>query len=596
MLSFLARSLACLALVVPLVATAAVAQSLEISQILQNYDESHAAEGEYGGTLEFPWYFFAPFKSLNVTADVQAAALLLNLYPRLMVNDALLIEPKCHMCTSYQVSANGMDVTFELRTGMRWSDGVPITSRDIVMSARIFGDPTNFTDLRKYLLLGQDFITYSATDKDTVVMHLPERISDVKWKEQARMPVLPAHVFGTAYEEGGIEAVRALYPLGTTEIVSAGAWRFGSYDAEEGLILLENREQNWIKDAYGNSLPYVDRLHFYGTSGKGEAEVVLSGSGDLANQVLDGLLIDDLQEAGHKVVKVRVTQSTMDFLIPNFLHPDPRGRELNQSTDFRRALSMLLDRAAYKKEFYGDMAEPVYNFNNRPGYVDLPYPRFDYDLQLAQKLLEGLGLSRDSTASACPGGCYSYPDGSDLVWELIHFDRPNLNGPAKWVARALREGGLNVSDSPQTVEAMLDLVYLRESETFLDFDLWFDARSAAIDGREFWSEVFHLGGDYRYWGIGPEPGVGPSDVQPWEMRLSEIATIIESEAPKSKKVAAAAEGTVIFAEQLPMIPIVQVDRYQAYDRRVGNTFDQVLPDDYLFSFFMGPLLQVLYIK
>jgi ABC-type transport system substrate-binding protein len=285
----------------------------------------------------------------------------------------------------------------------------------------------------------------------------------------------------------------------------------------------------------------------------------------------------------------------MVFVIPNFVHPDPRIRALVQDRRFRRALSMLIDRESFGGQMYGELAEPVYNWNDREGYNDLPYPRFNYAPAAAYALFEELGLRRDGTRSSCPDGCYVLPDGTPLVLKLSHFDRSEINEGAALMAKALQSVGLEIVDDPENPDTMVERVFTRDSGVFREFDLWYDRRGGALDGREFYGAVFDVGADYRYWGIGPAPGVAPSDVQAWEVRLSELSAINESKGPLAERVAAAAEATVIFAEELPMIPVVLLSRYQAYVGNLANTLDQVT-DDYSLAFSNGDNVQLLFFR
>jgi ABC-type transport system substrate-binding protein len=590
--SFLARLL----LAVPLLGAIALAQPLDISTNWPAFSQENVPEGKYGGVLRVPWSWYSPFSSLNVVADPMADALLSIIYPKVMASDAVHDGiPDCYLCQSYEVSTDGTEVTFRLREGIRWSDGTPLTAKDVVASAKIFGDPDYGGNYRRLVMVGEDLVEYEAVDDTTVVLRLPRALSEATWKDMARIRVLPRHVFGRAYERGGIAAVKELYPLGTEEIVSAGAWRFGSYNAKDGLVLLENREGNWVTDAYGNKLPYVDEYRQFGVGDSNEAELLLGGDADIAPEVSEGLLLDELRGAGHQLVTPHTVSSTMLYVIPNFLHPDPEMRTLMRDRRFRRALSMLINRQGFGRELYGELAQPVFNWNDRQGFVDLGYPRFGYDTRKAHSLFEELGLRRDQARTACPAGCYVHPSGDPLLIELSHFDRAELNEGAVLLIETLRAAGLEVSDGPDDVYSMVDRVFTRGSELFREFDLWYDKRGGAIDGREFYSAVFGLGADYRYWGVGPDPGVGPADVQPWEVRLSELAATIESDAPLAKKVAAAAEATVIFAEELPMVPMVSLTRYQGYVGNLANTFDQV-SDDFSNVFFNGENVQVLYYR
>ncbi|MEX2536938.1 MAG: ABC transporter substrate-binding protein [Trueperaceae bacterium] len=591
--SFLARLLLTgLLAVVPLLGALALAQPLDISTMWPAYSAENVDEGEFGGALRIPLGYYEPFESLNIIGNLTASSLLVSLYPTLMVYDPFSGLSNCWLCTSYEVSEDGMDVIFTIREGIEWTDGSPLTAHDIAVTARIVSDPESETNYGARMRVGEGTITYTAQDDHTLAMHLPEPLPESTWKNLTRLPALPAHIFGPPYDEGGIAAVEELYPLDSTDIVSAGAWRFGSYSEVGGLVLLENREGNWVTDAYGNKLPYLDEFHRFGLGESNASELLLAGKADIVVDVTSGSLIDDLREAGNEVVPLQRNSSQMDMVIPNFVHPDPRMRELMQTRDFRRALSMLVPRERYAEELYGLRAEPVYNWNDREGYRYLPYPIFGYDSAAAHELLEGIGLERDSTRSACPGGCYAFADGTPLVLELMHFDREGQNQGGAFVAAALREGGLEIEDLPLSVDEAVDRVYYRDTEVFREFDLFFAFRGAAIDGREFYRLVFDVAADFRYWGIGPEVGVPPADLQPWEVRLSELAAVMESDQPLAMQVAAAAEATVIFAQELPMIPIVVKNRYQAYAGNLRNTFDQV-SEDYKEPYGQGPLLQLL---
>src|SRR6266481_2850842 len=46
------------------------------------------------------------------------------------------IQPS--LATSWQVSPNGIDYTFNLRHGVKWQDGVPFTSADVIFSLKKF--------------------------------------------------------------------------------------------------------------------------------------------------------------------------------------------------------------------------------------------------------------------------------------------------------------------------------------------------------------------------------------------------------------------------------------------------------------------------
>jgi ABC-type transport system substrate-binding protein len=570
------------------------AQPLDISTVAPDFAASNprVGPGKYGGELRMSPNNFTPLRTLNVVADLAGAATFVGLiYPRFMTFDPSSSEPFCHVCASYSISEDGSEVTFELRQGATWSDGVRISSRDVVATSRIFSDrdiPSNF---RQSFNDGDSSLSFEAIDDDTVRMTLSRPLKESSWKQRMRWPVLPGHIFGAAYDSGGVEAVESLYPLGTTEIVSAGPWRFRSYSDDATLILEQNRADNWVTDAFGNKLPYVDRLVFSPPESS-DAEALAAGSSDLAGSVPTKEDMQRLQAAGKVVKQVGGSVQTIaNFIVPNFTHPDPDLGDLMRNRDFRLALSMLVDRNAYQREEFGDLAEVAYNYNLLPGYRDLPYPRYSYDPGAARELLEGLGLRRDPSRTVCPDGCYVQANRKPLELKLSHFDRPDLNPYVPKLEAMFRQEGLEVVDDPLERRDYIDRVHIRGAATFRDFDLLFVIAGSSWVGQEFLQPHFDLGADLRYWGIGQEPGVPPLHVQPWEARLSEIASLILSDLPLPERTALVAEGTVLFAEQLPMVPLVQVKVFQAYDPRLGNTFDQVMDNyNYLFLNDLFPLI------
>jgi peptide/nickel transport system substrate-binding protein len=58
------------------------------------------------------------------------------------------------LAASWKVSADGREVTFRLRDGIRWQDGTPVTARDVAFTIRKVREPA--TEARSYLAAFQD--------------------------------------------------------------------------------------------------------------------------------------------------------------------------------------------------------------------------------------------------------------------------------------------------------------------------------------------------------------------------------------------------------------------------------------------------------
>ena len=97
------------------------------------------------------------------------------------------------LATSYAVSPDGKTWTFNLRPGVRWSDGQPFTSTDVKYTWQFATDP----DINVTYATGFDKIASVDTPTPTrVVYHLTEPFAPFK-DEVAGAAILPHHIFAT---------------------------------------------------------------------------------------------------------------------------------------------------------------------------------------------------------------------------------------------------------------------------------------------------------------------------------------------------------------------------------------------------------------
>jgi peptide/nickel transport system substrate-binding protein len=67
------------------------------------------------------------------------------------------------------ISPDGKTITYRLRAGVRWQDGVALTSRDVAFTLREMRDPkTNFPEVSVYSIIER----LDTPDERTVVLHL----------------------------------------------------------------------------------------------------------------------------------------------------------------------------------------------------------------------------------------------------------------------------------------------------------------------------------------------------------------------------------------------------------------------------------------
>lgn len=132
------------------------------------------------------------------------------------------------------VSPDGRTLRYHLRHGIRWSDGVPVTSRDVLFTLRAILDPSNPVASRE----GYDRIVRAeAPDARTVVFHLraawaPAVLTYFAYGATPQF-VLPEHVLAA-------QAPLERAPFGGAPSVGDGPFRFVEWRRGDGLAYVAN--------------------------------------------------------------------------------------------------------------------------------------------------------------------------------------------------------------------------------------------------------------------------------------------------------------------------------------------------------------------
>src|SRR5690606_27905020 len=293
------------------------------------------------------------------------------------------------------------------RPELRWSDGVPITAQDYVISYGLQVNPETGAAGPERWTVGDALITVEASDTHSLVVRIPT-FDRLAVQTVASHYPLPDHVFGHAYRTGGAEAVTTLWGTGTppSELVFSGAMVVGEVREGERMTLARNPYfGEWNVDAAGRPLPYLDGMTFTYMEPFAQLNSFLAGD-------LDFFQARDIDELG--VISTAVSNDGLDAVVYESVFPveatyffafnlnlasDPFKQDLFRSPEFRRAVAHLVDRSSLVDLVYAGAGFPLRG-SIPPTYA----PWFDEDLDIlefdpeaAVGLLEGLGFTgRDS--------------------------------------------------------------------------------------------------------------------------------------------------------------------------------------------------------
>lgn len=145
------------------------------------------------------------------------------------------------------ISADGLTIVYHLRRDARWSDGVPVTARDVEWSWKAIENPNNDAVSRH----GYDDIrAIDAPNAQTVIVRLKKRFSPFvntffAESDQA-YEVVPAHVLARYPDINHI-------PFDAAPGVVDGPFRFNSWRRGDRILLDANR-------AFFNGVPRLERI------------------------------------------------------------------------------------------------------------------------------------------------------------------------------------------------------------------------------------------------------------------------------------------------------------------------------------------------
>ncbi len=318
---------------------------------------------------------------------------------------------------SFDVQVNEADqsmrVVFTLRDDLYWTtpgqtreEGVKVTSDDVIFwYDEINGDPN-----LQQPGFAQQFIELPDGTRDRIRI---ERIDDRRfafiYPRAIADPILssnmqfgPRHRYEPVKREQGVEGVLNLFSVDTDvrTIPSIGQYHLVEYSP--GVRVVAQRNPNyWRTDAAGTSLPYIERL-IYRVVPDRNTEFLLfrDGSKDSYSprpEDLEPLL--SVPNPDYTVFNGGESLGSSFITFnqnPNALNPMVYSWFIQ--TEFRQAMSSLINRERIATQVYRGLATPAEHFFARVN------PMFDPDIRLeftfnperAVELLASIGITRDS--------------------------------------------------------------------------------------------------------------------------------------------------------------------------------------------------------
>jgi peptide/nickel transport system substrate-binding protein len=293
------------------------------------------------------------------------------------------------LAESWKTSPDGLTYTFKLRSGLKWSDGQPITADDVKFTYQLAYDPqyADFQsprrgDLSKYI--GK----IDTPDPQTVIITTTQIYAPFLGAH-AQYGILPKHVLGGMT---GKQLNTADFNSGPT--VSNGAYKFVKYDKGSQVTMARN-------DSYWAGPAYLDQWIYK----------VVADTVAVTNQLKTGELDIGFVDAGQfDSLKTISTVAMTEFTRPSFTfyayQLDPSKSQLFQDKAVRQALLYALDRQSMATAIWFGHAT-VANSVEPPtswAYKEKPAVVYNFDKAKAESMLDAAGWTKGADGIRAKNG------------------------------------------------------------------------------------------------------------------------------------------------------------------------------------------------
>ncbi|HEU5231356.1 MAG TPA: ABC transporter substrate-binding protein [Terriglobales bacterium] len=288
-------------------------------------------------------------------------------------------ENQGELAESWNVDEGGRRITFNLRPGVKFSDGSDFSADDVVATVKAALDPSLHSPKGDPLRAGGK-ADVRALDRNSVVIKFEHPIAGIE-RLFDEIAISPAHMAGKA------DSSVVLGPFSVAE------QRAGEY------VLLKRNPYYWKKDSAGHQLPYLDAIRMYVLSNR-DTELIRFRQGDI--HLIDALP-PDLYEQLHSEDPGAARDLGPSVESEQFWFNEvakaplpPYKKAWFRSRNFRRAISTAINRADLARVAFRGHATPSVGLVSPANkfWFDRNLKSIPYDTGAALDLLKQDGFTK----------------------------------------------------------------------------------------------------------------------------------------------------------------------------------------------------------
>ncbi len=415
------------------------------------------------------------------------------------------------LAESWQMEGDDVFV-FNLRKDVTWQDGEKFTAEDVLFTI-------NYIKEHPYLWVNSDPIKKAEmVDDYTVKIYLNEPYAPFLDMIAGTLPILPEHIYKSVSDPAEFQDAAALTGTGPYQLVD--------YDKAQGTYLYK------AYDGYYLGSPNVKQLKFVKVNLELSAAALKKGDVDAATVPPEAA--EDLSKDGF-VVMLGSHDSITKIMVNHKKEPLSDVR-------FRQALYYAIDRQALVDNAlrgYGIMASPGL-FSLDSDWYNPNVELYAYDPVRTAELLAEMGYSKD--------GQYFSKDGQPLELEMLVTSVNERAG--ELIRQQLETAGFKVSLRSVDAKTLDSLV------GEWNFDLALNSHGGMGADPEILNRI--IGEGYTF----------NSARYSTDSKLNDLLDQEVSENDPQKRKDLVDEIQVIYAQDLPALPLYYANSYWADDGRV----------------------------
>jgi peptide/nickel transport system substrate-binding protein len=406
-----------------------------------------AGQPKQGGRVI--WGDFTDIKTINpvTVTDVYSGEVVNRVYASLVSINAKTGEVGPGLAEKWDFSADGKTLTFQLRDGLKWSDGSPLTGDDFkfTVMATLRSKKTNHKNNVDQIVGAKEYIDGSAgdlsginVDGKNITVSLTTSFCPALI-QIGNLSIIPKSVFGKYFDPNDASKNLDDAPENNAPPLASGAFKFKEWVPNDHTTVVRNDNyfqkaniDEWVHKVYPNGDALTAALKV------GEVDMAQFDPKDLQDlQGTSSLQVFKYLNLGYTYIGWNQMRGGKEFL---------RDKPVRQALTYGLNVQQVVDKVLFGEGVKMIAHTPPVSWAYDPTGLN-PY---DYDPTKAEQLLQGAGWTKGAD------GIYA-KDGQKLEF-TVYTNAGNVIRETfiQVAAEQYKQIGVNMDPKTESFEALVD--------------------------------------------------------------------------------------------------------------------------------------------